>query len=1140
MKYIICFGVLFLIIINQHIQESTNTKNNSVNKEEINAKACISNLSDNIVDNEISLVSTGADNANAQVSIKSTGCTPATNTWTGANATENWNDDGNWSLNHVPLACEDVVISSDNVVIESSVQAYAASVLIRSSGTLLIDSLAMLNVDGSSSLANDYGVSLDSGYCTLTNRGEIKIVNTAQVGLFADSGDTIRNEGKLLVSDYNTSSINTIFGISIKGFFSTPSVLYNSGNIHVSSSSNSHNSDGFDIGTACHCLNTDTISITNIKGPASNAMVSSGTFQNFGVILIDSSEAGAIDLINLNEDGHFQNFGQIHCSSTGFIQNSPSGRLTNHSIVSAGTLNNLGVLNYSSTIIDAQFLCNLSQNNPNLNPTDTFKIAGNAGPGVAGGHDVLHFDGDIDLGGICVIKLSNYNPVDTDTFILFTYTGILAGEFDTLALPTSMSDDWMLDYGDSVPGQITLRHVSPCDPVVNLWTGGGDDSTWHDPMNWNQSHVPLACESVTLSGSGTHVIIESGQMANAAHLFMIHDSRLQVQHDAELLIDGSLAGSNKHGIHLSANGNNSITNNGLINIRDAALLGFLLFNFDTLYNDGKIIVENYAAASNQGDGIVSVNSYIVNNDSICIRSKSTVDKSDGLLNQGGTLINNHFLGISNVQGSFLGSKAIFNDGIIYNYGHIHCDSLFEGINHFVNQSVAGKLINHGKIDLIGNDVSMLNHVEAQILNYDTIRVEKLHQEAQFGGYPDIKIGVIIGDLIHDGSTSFPAIDTFTLAGTAGAGSANGHDHVKIHGDLTLDQKCHIKLQGYQPNSNDTFLLISYTGMRSDTFDSLELPPAMEGKWALDYGNFQVGAISLYATECTHPDFEPLMVLYDSLNGENWNNNTGWNAGAAGTNCDPCSGWWGVGCSGGRVVNLFIQNDTNISGQIPSAIGELDRLQLLLMSNNNLTGKLPKTLGQLSNMRDMRFIGNQLSDTIWQNLFQLPRIRIIGLQNNAFTSLEEFSAPPSDSLRTIWLHNNPNLSGPLPPTFGNLPFLGTLYVQGDNFSDCYPTSYYKLCAINTNFHGNTLLPNFSTFCNNDGQGACLDCINMDITITDKPIEDGTFLKVNDQITSTGVVDPATKVIFHADMDIVLEPDFEVKLGGEFSAEIIDCP
>ena len=60
----------------------------------------------------------------------------------------------------------------------------------------------------------------------------------------------------------------------------------------------------------------------------------------------------------------------------------------------------------------------------------------------------------------------------------------------------------------------------------------------------------------------------------------------------------------------------------------------------------------------------------------------------------------------------------------------------------------------------------------------------------------------------------------------------------------------------------------------------------------------------------------LIALYDSTDGDNWSNNTGWN-GAPGTECS----WFGVTCAGDSVTMLSLHGN-QLTGHIPAELGKL--------------------------------------------------------------------------------------------------------------------------------------------------------------------------------------------------------------------------
>ena len=84
--------------------------------------------------------------------------------------------------------------------------------------------------------------------------------------------------------------------------------------------------------------------------------------------------------------------------------------------------------------------------------------------------------------------------------------------------------------------------------------------------------------------------------------------------------------------------------------------------------------------------------------------------------------------------------------------------------------------------------------------------------------------------------------------------------------------------------------------------------------------------------------QALVALYNSTNGANWTNQTGWLS-----TTTPCS-WHGVTCLTGHVITLTM-NDSSSSGNgligsIPPELGSLVNLQDLDLSDNQLSGSIP--------------------------------------------------------------------------------------------------------------------------------------------------------------------------------------------------------
>jgi len=125
------------------------------------------------------------------------------------------------------------------------------------------------------------------------------------------------------------------------------------------------------------------------------------------------------------------------------------------------------------------------------------------------------------------------------------------------------------------------------------------------------------------------------------------------------------------------------------------------------------------------------------------------------------------------------------------------------------------------------------------------------------------------------------------------------------------------------------------------------------------------------TEIPSTECEALIAFYNSTDGANWNYNDGWNA-----THTPCS-WHGVSCSEGHVSRLSLSSN-QLSGSIPTELGNLTNLTQLELQNNQLTGPIPSELGNLSNLNKLWLNNNQLCGEIPVKLKNLSQIGIAWL------------------------------------------------------------------------------------------------------------------------------------------------------------------
>lgn len=184
--------------------------------------------------------------------------------------------------------------------------------------------------------------------------------------------------------------------------------------------------------------------------------------------------------------------------------------------------------------------------------------------------------------------------------------------------------------------------------------------------------------------------------------------------------------------------------------------------------------------------------------------------------------------------------------------------------------------------------------------------------------------------------------------------------------------------------------------------------------------------------------DALIRIYDTGNGANWTNRTGWR-GAPGTECS----WAGVGCNEtGTSVSILWLGGNNITGGVevrglPNLrelylgdnpfdgpfpnISDLQALEVLNVGGTGLTGALPESLSGLASLRRLYAPYNSLSGPIPASLGNLANLEILELSGN-------------------------KLSGALPGALGNLKKLTELRLYGNQLEGAIPKEFGGLSAL----------------------------------------------------------------------------------------------
>ena len=151
--------------------------------------------------------------------------------------------------------------------------------------------------------------------------------------------------------------------------------------------------------------------------------------------------------------------------------------------------------------------------------------------------------------------------------------------------------------------------------------------------------------------------------------------------------------------------------------------------------------------------------------------------------------------------------------------------------------------------------------------------------------------------------------------------------------------------------------LSYQEIKQALMSSTDPISALSGK-CVTGGRLNANAAiqSLTCTpipNCLTSDSLALVALYNSTNGATWFNP--WDL------SQPVSTWYGVNLTadGCNVYRLWL-SDNNLTGTIPSELGNLTSLNHFDFSNNSLSGSLPSELGNLTNLESFNLSYNDLS------------------------------------------------------------------------------------------------------------------------------------------------------------------------------------
>jgi LRR receptor-like serine/threonine-protein kinase FLS2 len=167
----------------------------------------------------------------------------------------------------------------------------------------------------------------------------------------------------------------------------------------------------------------------------------------------------------------------------------------------------------------------------------------------------------------------------------------------------------------------------------------------------------------------------------------------------------------------------------------------------------------------------------------------------------------------------------------------------------------------------------------------------------------------------------------------------------------------------------------------------------------------------------------------------------------------------------RLQRLFLE-DNKIEGFIPEGVCQLKNLGKLYVSNNKISGSIPNCIANLSQLQWLNLSSNRLESSIPLNLWSLQNLLVLNLSSNFLGGYLSPNMKKSITIELLDLSQNqitgniPNIigafeslnyldlstnafQGDISPSFGNLKGLEMLDLSNNNLSGVIPKSLEAL-------------------------------------------------------------------------------------------------
>ena len=138
-------------------------------------------------------------------------------------------------------------------------------------------------------------------------------------------------------------------------------------------------------------------------------------------------------------------------------------------------------------------------------------------------------------------------------------------------------------------------------------------------------------------------------------------------------------------------------------------------------------------------------------------------------------------------------------------------------------------------------------------------------------------------------------------------------------------------------------------------------------------------------------------------------------------------------------------DNQLTGEIPPETWSLTNLEKLYLSDNQLTGEIPSEIGNLTNLERLYLSDNQLTGVIPSEIGNLTNLERILFFNNQLTGEIPLQIENLTNLEDLYLQNN-QLTGTIPSGIGNYSNLEVLKLHANQLTGSIPVTLCNLSNL----------------------------------------------------------------------------------------------